>query len=105
MGGDILSEDDGLQMNGLCTSYLSIRLQKKSIQNTLSQDGSPSQNTRSKAQALLFAVEMSGSCLSARQFALCAFSLQFLADFAAAVIDDETDKEDTNDHGSARTSG
>ena len=88
VGGDILSEDDGLQMDGLQVAYPATK--EKSTPNTISQDDSPSQNTRSKAQAQFSAVEMSGSCLTARQSASRAFPVHFLADFAAAGIDDET---------------
>ena len=74
----------------MATSHLTSQAKReRSTPNTISQDDSLSQNTRSKTQALLSAVEMSGSCPFARQSASRAFPLQFLEDFAAAVIDDE----------------
>ena len=88
VGADILSEDDGLRMDGLQVTYPATK--EKPTPNVMSQDDSPSQNTRSKTQTLLSAIEMSGSCPSARQSASRAYPLKFLADFAAAVIDDET---------------
>ena len=88
VGGDILSEDSGLRIDGLQVIYPSAK--EKPTPNMISQDDLPSQNTRSKTQALLSAIEISASCPSARQSALRAFPLQLLADFAAAVINDET---------------
>ena len=87
MNGDILSKDNGLQIDGLQVTYPATK--EKSTPNTISQDDSPLQNSRSEAQALLSVVKMLGSCPSARQSASRTFPMQILVDFAAAVIDDE----------------
>ena len=82
-------EDDGLRMTGLEVTYPSQK--DRPVGNIVSQDeDGPSQRTRSKTNALLAAIELSGSCLSAKQAAARAYPLQFLADFAGAVVDDET---------------
>ena len=88
VGEDILSKDDGLRVDGLQVTYPATK--EKPTPNVIFQDDSPSQNTRSRTQALLSVIEMSDSCPSARQSASRAYPLNFLADFAAAVIDDET---------------
>ena len=54
------------------------------------EEDSPSQRTRSRTSALLAAIEMSGSCPSAKQASARSYPLQFLADFAGAVLDDDT---------------
>ena len=79
-------EDDGLTMNGLEVTYTDTPSTARES-NVISQEDAPSQRTRSKAQALLSAVEISGSCPSASQAATRRYPLPFLADFAGAVID------------------
>ena len=88
VGGDQINDDDGLQMNGLQVTYPATK--EAPSPRVISQEDSPLQCTRSKTQALLSAIEMSDSCPIARQAASRTFPLQFLADFAAAVIDDDT---------------
>ena len=70
--GDILSENNGFRMDGL---HATCPVTKKPTPNVMLQDDLPSQNTRSKTQSLLSAIEMSGSCPSARQSTSCSFPL------------------------------
>ena len=88
VGENQIAYDDGLRMNGLQMTYSATK--EASSPKVISQDDSPSQYTMSKMQALLSAIDMPDSCPSASQAALRTFPLQFLADFAAAVIDDDT---------------
>ena len=80
---DILGDDDGLRMDGQQVTYPASK--ERPTPHIILQGDSPSQNTRSKAQALLAADEMSGSCPSPRQSVSRTFPLQFLAEFAAVV--------------------
>ena len=74
----------------MSSAHLNTTTREAQSPRVISQEDSSSQCTRSKTQALLSAIEMSDSCPSARQAASRTFLLQFLADFAAAVIDDDT---------------
>ena len=54
-------------------------------------DDAPAGNTRaSRRKKLLAAIDVSRSCPTARQTTARSFPMQFLADFAGAVLDDET---------------
>ena len=82
-------DDDGLRMTGLHVTYPSNK-NNPIAPPQVTQDLPPSQNTRSRTQRLLSATEISGSCPSAQQSSRRRYPLQFLADFAGAVIDDDT---------------
>ena len=79
LGEDALAKNDDLCMAGPQVTYPASK--EEPSHNLVSQDNSPSQNTRSKTQTLLSAIEMSFSCPSDRQTAPCAFLMQFLAIF------------------------
>ena len=53
-------------------------------------DDAPAGSTRSRQEKILAAIDISGSCPTARQSATRAFPMQFLAEFAGAFLDDET---------------
>ena len=81
--------DDGLRMTGLQVTY------PRNINNPIAppqaiQDLLPSQNTRSRTQRLLSATVISGRCPNAQQSSRGRYPLWFLADFAGAVINDDT---------------
>jgi len=84
-------DDDGdLRMPGLTVTYPSTKSDLDP--NIISPEGlGPSQCTRSAVrQRLLSAIEISGSCPSARQLASRKYPAQFISDYANAVLDDET---------------
>ena len=56
----------------------------------VSQDDTPSQNTRSRLQLIFSSTEASSSFPTAQKSAQRRYPLQFLADFAGVVIDDDT---------------
>ena len=87
VGEDPIADDNGLHMKGLQVTYPATKEKPSPI--VMSKDDSPSQCTVAKTHALLSAIEMSNSCPSARQPALRTFPLQFMLDFAAAVIGDD----------------
>ena len=93
---ELEADEDGIAMNGLAIEYPSITKRANAGQppNLITQDkeSSPAMNTRSRSQALMTSVEISNSCPTARQAAARRYPMQFLADFAGAVLDDKTGK-------------
>ena len=82
-------DDDGLRMEGLTVTYPSH--QADSGPAIISQDDdTPARNTRSARQRLYSATEISDSCPTPTQASRRHFPLQFLVDYASAVLDDET---------------
>ena len=82
-------DDDGLRMTGLQVTYPS-NSNNPVTPPQVTQDLTPSQNTQSRTQRLLLATEISGSCPNTQQSSRRRYPLQFLADFAGAVIDNDT---------------
>ena len=83
-----VTADDGLRMHRLHVTQPTTR--EEPPPNAILQDNPPSQRKRSRTQALLSAIELSGSCPSARQAASRTYLLQFLVDYEGTVIDDDT---------------
>ena len=86
-----LEEDIGLRMTGLEVTYPSQK-DRPACSIVSHDDDGPSQQMRSKTNALLAAIELSGSCPTVRQAAAWAYRLQFLTDFAGAMVDDKSEK-------------
>ena len=82
--------DGDLRMPGLTITYPSAK--DASVPAVTQDDTGPSQNTRAarRRQQLLAAVDISGSLPKPKQLASRKFPIQFLCDFAAAVLDSET---------------
>ena len=84
--------EDELHLEGMEVSYPSKSDDIVPAPAIISQDDDiPARRTRaSRRQALLSAVDISGACPTAKQAASRRFPLQFLVDFAGAVLDGDT---------------
>ena len=87
-----LNNDDGdLRMPGLTVTYPETKDGTNNPAIITQYETGPAQNTRaSQQQRLMTAMDVSGCRPSAQQLASRKFPAQFISDYAAAVLDDET---------------